>query len=333
MNAKAFIVLLCCATSLLAESAKVKQATGSVIRSKGKIQTGSASRIELELPYLAVVRIGSNANFKFSGDAKKMSLKSGTMLLSMPEKLEGVSVEAGSIVTTMVQGDLEMSNVDGAVKVVTLNGKVRVALAANPSDRRSLRAGDMIDVPAGAMQMPKVTAIKLSTLLKTSVLFNMGPLPTSRAIRQNATKQAPPRPFVTGGFDPDWGGGQVSLLATIGPAGTAAMVGRMDAGKPVPPPPVIAAGAIPTQAQVVALEANNLPVPNVSRADAQRILRGDPRIRQRLQERLRPPIPVATPAPTRPPVVIQPPIATPPPVISPPIATPRPTPRPPIAVP
>ena len=185
----------------------------------------------------------------------------------------------------------------------------------------------MVDVPAGATQMPPIVAIKLSTLLKTSVLLNMGPFPGLRAIKQNATSQAPPRPFVTGGFDPDWGGGGTSLLSSIGPAGTAAMIARMEQGKPLPPPPVIAPGEIPTQAQVAALEANDLPVPNVSAADARRILRGDQGLRQRLQDRLRPPIPVATPPPTPRPVPTRPPI------IRPPIATPRPTLRPPIAVP
>ena len=261
-----------------------------------------------------------------------MTLSGGTMLLSMAVETPGVSVESGSVVTTMSKGDLQMSNVDGQVKVITLNGKVAVSLAANPSDRRRLRAGDMVDVPAGATSVPPVTAIKLSTLIKTSILFNMGPLPSSRAIRQNATSQAPPKmpPFVTGGFDPDWGGG--GMLTSVGPAGTAAMISRMEQGRPLPPPPVIAPGEIPTQSQVVALEAAGLPVPNVSAADSRRILRGDPGIRNRLRERLRERL--------RPPVVVQPtppPVASPtpqprPPVIRPPIVV-RPTPRPPIAVP
>ena len=216
----------------LAAEPKLKQATGEIIRIKGKIQTGSSSRIELELPFLAIVRIGSNAEFKFSSDNKKMSLESGTLLLSMAVETPGVSVESGSVVTAMSKGDLEMSNVGGAVRVIGLNGRVKVSLAANPGDRRSLRAGQMVNVPAGATSIPSATAIKLSTLLKTSILFNMGPLPSSRAIRQNATKQAgAPRPFVTGGFDPDWGGGGIIGATSLGPAGTAAMVGRMEQGR------------------------------------------------------------------------------------------------------
>ena len=55
------MICLLLAANLHAEPPKVKQAVGEIIRTKGKIQTGSSSRLELELPYLAIVRIGSNA--------------------------------------------------------------------------------------------------------------------------------------------------------------------------------------------------------------------------------------------------------------------------------
>ena len=261
-----------------------------------------------------------------------MSLSSGTLLLSMAVETPGVLVESGSVVTAMSKGDLEMSNVGGAVKVITLNGKVKVALAANPSDRRSLRAGQMVAVPAGATSIPPVTAIKLSTLLKTSILFNMGPLPSSRAIRQNATSQAPPRPFVTGGFDPDWGGGGIIGATSLGPAGTMAMVGRIEQNVVVPPP-VLAPNVIPTQAQIVEFEAAGVAVPRSNQRAIEQN-RGRPATVPGQTPR---PIPVATPRP--PGGGVTPPIATPRPFptrpLRPgnPLPIPRPTLRPPIAPP
>ena len=190
--------------------------------------------------------------------------------------------------------------------------------------KQRLKDGDMVDVPAGATSMPPIVTIKLSKLIETSVLINMGPFPGLRAIKQNATSQkGPMKPFVTGGFDPDWGG--AGNLLSYGPPGTAAMIRLMEAGKPAPPPPVIEPGQIPTRAQTEVLLNAGLPVPNVSDADARRILRGNEALRQRLRDRLRPPVPVVTPAPT--------PQPTRPPIITPPIATPRPTIRPPIAGP
>ena len=61
---------------------------------------------------------------------------------------------------------------------------------------------------------------------------------------------------MTGGFDPDWGGGAVSA-STLGPAGMAAMV--MDGAKAMLPP-VVAPNAVITQSQLAAFEAAHVPI-------------------------------------------------------------------------
>ena len=248
--------LLLFPVTLLAEP-KVKQAIGTVLKSKGQIQTGSSSRIELELPFMAIVRIGSNAAVEFSPDNRTLTMDSGTMLVSSPKDTGSMTINAAGVTAAVANGDLQMSNVFGQVKLISLNGRIRAGLG---DSKKSLRSGQMINVPAGATTLPPVTAIRLSTMLKTSVLFNMGPLPSSRAIRQNATKQAPPGIpiFVTGGFDPDWGGGG-NLFSSIGPAGTAAMIARMESN--VPAPPVLAPNVIPTRAQIVQFEEAGVAVP------------------------------------------------------------------------
>ena len=331
-----FIGLFVCVASVWAEPVKYSRASGSVIRTKGKIQTGSSSRIEVELPYSAIVRVGSNAKLEFSADYRDMTLDSGTMMASVPKGAGDVIITAGPVATALSGGgDLEMSNVGGSAKVVVLNGKVVASLTKNPSEAKKLRFGQMVDVKAGATSMPPVMAFKMATLLKTSVLFNMGDFPGKRAIKQNATKQAPPGLpfFVTGGFDPDWGGsgGGGSLLSSIGPAGTAAMISRIEQGRPIIPP-VLVPGAVPTQAQIVEFEAVEVTIPR-SNQQALQQNQGKP-----AEVSGRPPV-VVQPTP---PVVVQPtppprptprPFPTRPPVVAPPIASPRPTFRPPIAVP
>ena len=309
--------LLCIAT-LCAEPAKLKQATGSVIRGKGRIQTGSSSRIEFELPYLAIVRIGSNANFNFSPDWREMTLDSGAMLFSAPKDAGAFTLHAAGITTQMAgRGTLQLSNVVGRVKVMALDGKVVASLAAKPSEPKKLRFGQMLDVPAGATAMPPVVAFKMATVLKTSILFNMGPFPGKAAIERNATKQAPPRPFVTGGFDPDWGSGS---MAQVGPTITAAMIARMEAGSALQVP-VLPPDAIPTQAQLRAFESAGVEIPASNRRAIER--RGLEITGGRIRPAPKPPPtpPAATPRPTLPPRPNPLPI------------TPRPTPRPPIAVP
>jgi len=337
---RSLIGLLLCANLYAGsfENAKITKATGGIIQQKGKIQTGSSSRVELEFPSLVIMRLGSRANFSASADNRKMTLKSGTLLASSAQDTGGITIDCGSVTTTMTKGAFEASNVGGHTKVIVLDGKVIASLAANPSERKSLRYGRMIDVPAGATTMPPSVAVNLAALLKTSVLFSMGSFPGSKAIEQNSMKQAPPRPFVTGGFDPDYNN---SLTQTT-PAMTAAMVARTVEASQASAvsatanaaTSALAPGQIPTKSQVAAIEAAGLPVPNVSAADAQRILHGE-------KVQVPAPVPIVTPAPTpvstprprpprpplrppvvgpRPPVVVQP---TPrPPVVGPPIAPP-----------
>ena len=186
------VAIMLVATSLHAEPAKVKQATGSIIRTKGQIQTGRNSRIELEMPHSAIVRIGSNAALSFSSDARRLTLTSGTMLLIIPERIGSISIEAGSVVVTMRQGSLEMFNVSGRVKVIALDGRLVVAIAADPRDRRTLRYGQMLDVPVAAKQLPEATTINLDKLLSTSLLVGMGKV--HDRIGVNALKQKPRPP-------------------------------------------------------------------------------------------------------------------------------------------
>ena len=208
-NSAIAIMLSCfCLTTLHAEPPKLKQAIGNVIQQKGKIQTGPSSRVELEFPHSTTARIGSNANFRFSPDSRSMKLDSGTLMFSSSKDAGQITISSGPVATTLIGGALEMSNVGGNAKVIILNGKILLILTGNPKVQKSLRFGQMVDVPAGATTMPSVMNIKLSTLLKTSLLFNMGAFPGKRAIEQNATKQSPPtKIWVTGGFDPDFGSG------------------------------------------------------------------------------------------------------------------------------
>jgi hypothetical protein len=255
---------------MYAEPVKMSKATGSIIRGKGQIHTGSSSRIELELPFGAIVRVGSNSAFFFSPNYRNLSLDRGAMMFSAPKDKVGVIIKSGNVTSTTIGGSVQISNVNGRVKVITLDGKVTSSLDTNPGKEARMRPGDMVDVSADATTMPEVTAIKLGVMIKSSVLINMGPFPALRAINQNATSQAPPSIpfFVTGGFDPDWGGGG-GTGSTIGPAGVASMIGRMEQKQllttrtttlafPVPapvPPSASVQNAVSTEAQQQAQQA------------------------------------------------------------------------------
>lgn len=239
-----------------AEEPKVLQSTGgSIIQQKGKIQTGSASRIEVELPYLAIARVGANSQLRYSSDGRKMILDKGTMLASSTKDSEGLTIRSGSATMSLTKGSLETSNIGGQTKVISLDGRVAVALNAKPSERVTLTEGQMIDAPAGATSMPAVETISLRKLLESSALFNMGPFPGSRAIKQNATKQKPPRALVAGEF----GEGILDNFTLTNPPVTAAMMRLMELQNPALP--TLVSGAVPTASQIAAFESAGKPLP------------------------------------------------------------------------
>ena len=72
------------------------------------------------------------------------------MLFSSPAGAGGGKVQAGAITAAVTGTDFLISIIAGRVKVVCLSGEVAVYFTKNPKNRRLLRSGQTIDVPAGA---------------------------------------------------------------------------------------------------------------------------------------------------------------------------------------
>jgi hypothetical protein len=185
----------------LFECGRLTKATGTVIQGRTQIHTGSNSRVELQFSDRTVARIGSYAAFECTPGARQMALDSGTLLLSTPKGGKRVTVQAGPVI--VIGSDFEVANVENKAKVIGLNGKTTVALAANPKEDVALRPGEVVEVPPKATKTPKVKAVNLKTLISTSVLMKMGPLPAQGAIEKNAQKQVPRHTFRIGALSPD----------------------------------------------------------------------------------------------------------------------------------
>ena len=148
-------------------------------------------RTQLEFADNTLVRLGANARFDYTPGTREISLDIGTMLLSSPKGAGGAIITSGSTVTTISAGDLEMSNINGTVKVICLTGKVQVRPRASLTNRAGLRPGEMVEVLPGATGVPTSTAINLGLLLKSSGLIGMAPLPSQALMERNARKQKP----------------------------------------------------------------------------------------------------------------------------------------------
>lgn len=310
------LVSLLLAPALWAEpfgKMKVSKAEGPVIKGKSGVQTGPGAKAELDMLDGSLVRVGANARFSFTPGTREAKLDNGTMLFSSPRDAGGVTLTAGGTVTTATGAvDFEAANFGGNVKVICLNGKPQVSLGES---HKGLRPGQIMAVPPGATELPKVNGVNLKTLISTGGLMKMGELPSQKAIERNANNQVR-NPTFRLGLNMD--------AYDSGPAITAAMVTRMQEQQVLaaaPVVPLLKPGQVPTQLQVAEFKAAGVPVPA---SNVQALERSGSTVSGgRIKPLPAPPVPVATPGPLPTPV----PRPTLPP--RPPVAG-RPTPRPPI---
>ena len=234
--------------SLLLEMKSRPAVPGDTVNGETAVRTGGDSRAELQFPDLTITRVGSNALFRFVSGGREITLDGGTMLFSSPKGAGGGKVQAGAITAAVTGTEFLISYVKGSggkrggagpplagrVKVICLNGKVLVYFTANPRSRRSLQAGQMVDVPNEATTMPAVQNLNLGVLLATSMLGEAGgfaPLPSQAALARNAAKQG--KAFAPDNALP----GASNLITQASQTARAASAANKEQPPPPPPPP------------------------------------------------------------------------------------------------
>jgi hypothetical protein len=175
------------------------------------VRTGGDSRSELTFPDFTITRLGSNTIFSFSGNGHSAKIESGSILLRVPKE-SGGSVKT-SAVTVAVTGTTLIFESGGGTKskLITLEGSARMALVAKPKDFRYVRAGQMLDVPAGATTLPMPVNINLNDVMKSHPLItDFRPLPSQplimAAAQQQPQPQAPPPSYTGPNINIDIGG-------------------------------------------------------------------------------------------------------------------------------
>ena len=168
------------------------------------VRTGGDSRSELTFSDLTITRLGSNSIFSFNKAGRNVQLESGSILLRVPKDSGGGSIKT-SAVTVAVTGTtviLESAR-GGKSKLITLEGGARLSLTKHAREARSVKAGQMLEVPAGATTLPMPVDIDLNQVMKTHPLItDFGPLPsrdliTAAAQQQNTTASTGPSFHIT----------------------------------------------------------------------------------------------------------------------------------------
>ena len=155
------------------------------------VRTGGDSRSELTFSDLTITRLGADTIFSFSKAGRTAKVDSGSILLRVPKDSRGGAITT-NVVTVAITGTTVIfeSDLEGNNKLITLEGGARLSFVNNPRHFRNVRAGQMLDVAAGATTLPTPVDVDLDELLKTHPLIrDFGPLPSQDLIAAVAQEQ------------------------------------------------------------------------------------------------------------------------------------------------
>ena len=148
------------------------------------VKTGDESRSELTFTDLTITRLSANTVFSFNKAGREVQLDSGAILFRVPKNSGGGSIKTHAVTvgitgTTVI---FEYSSL-GRGTLTVLEGDAHLALVDHPDQSKHVRAGQMLDVPAGADKLPAPVEVDLSEIMRKSPLIkDFPPLPSQDLI-------------------------------------------------------------------------------------------------------------------------------------------------------
>jgi hypothetical protein len=174
------------------------------VREGTAVRTGDNSRSELTFLDLTISRLGANTIFSFNKAGRDVDLTSGSILLRVPKDSGGAVIKT-SAVTAGITGTTVILEAprSGRSKLIVLEGGARLSLRKYAGQSAYVRAGQMLDVPAGATKLPAPVNIDLNQVMRTHPLItDFPPLPSrpliAAAIQDQQNPPSGPGPVYPG---------------------------------------------------------------------------------------------------------------------------------------
>ena len=152
-------------------------AVGDVLTGKATLETGQSSRAELTFNDQTIARIGANSVFSFFRGTRELELNQGVIFMQVPKNAGGATIQTAAV-TAAITGTtiaIEYSPASGksrgAVKILVLEGTLRVFLKAHPGESLLLKAGQMIVLDPRATSLPEPQIFDIGRLVNTSKLL------------------------------------------------------------------------------------------------------------------------------------------------------------------
>src|SRR3984893_6556119 len=127
-----------------------------VIKDDLGLQTGAQSRSELLFQDDTLTRIGAETFFSFKTGTRDMTLEKGSMLLQVPKGLGGAKIHTAAVTAAITGTTIMMEYIpDQYIKVLVLEGSLRLSRNGTFGDSLVLRSGQMVIMQPDAKKIPE----------------------------------------------------------------------------------------------------------------------------------------------------------------------------------
>lgn len=178
---------------VIPQGAQPKPATlGEVVGGGSDIRTGEESRAQLTFPDQTLARLGENTVFSFERGTRSLDLESGAILLQVPKDAGGATIRSAPVIAAITGTTIMMEyspGNPGTVKLICLEGTVRLSLAGRLGESVLVGPGQMIAVAANARSLPDPSVVDVKRLMKTSRLIKDGELESMGLIVETVDDQ------------------------------------------------------------------------------------------------------------------------------------------------
>lgn len=173
-----------------------------IVRDGSAILTGPRSRAELTFPDRTLARLGAETSLRSQPGTRDLLLDRGTLLLQVPKLRGGARIHTGSLTSSVGSATILIEHLPGgSVKVVVLEGDLRISVDGFLGDSIVLTPGKMLITKPDVRRIPDPVDVDLRTLTKTSSLIEpanfqgasevcVAPLPSRPLIERTIERQA-----------------------------------------------------------------------------------------------------------------------------------------------
>lgn len=175
-----------------ADAAPQPADVGEIIRGQTSVRTGGNSRAQLTFADQTLARLGANTLFSFERGTRALDLENGSILLQVPKGAGGATIRSAPV-TAAITGTTVMMEYSpgnpGTVKLICLEGTVRLSLAGRLGESVLVGPGQMMAVAANARSLAAPVTIDVKRILKTSKLVKEGNLASRELIMETVAIQ------------------------------------------------------------------------------------------------------------------------------------------------